>query len=143
MEEGGQGGETRQLAGKPPKTAPSRGETAAALVEWEAGASERQAHLLILQAAGLAAIPTDNSWLGRIGMVQDALQKFDQGAVLTMLSEARQAWIATPRKNSGGTYSVLNPAWVDWGIAALSGEKPWAGRAGKTNAEIIKEIVDE
>ena len=57
----------------------------------------------------------------------------------TALKDARQAWVQTPRKNGGGTYSVLNGAWVEWAIASLAGETPWQSNQPKTALELIEE----
>jgi hypothetical protein len=34
-------------------------------------------------------------------------------------------WTKTRRKNGKGTYSKLNPGWLDWLVAYFAGEKPW------------------
>lgn len=99
--------------------------------EWEGGLDLREAHALVLEASGIGAVPaTDPQWMGRIENVRSVMQNEARDLVLECLTEARKAWVSTPRKDNKGTYSVLNPGWVDWGIVYLGGEKPWENNGG-------------
>lgn len=93
--------------------------------EWESGFEYRDAHVLLLNAANTAALPGEPGWDRRIENVLAAMQQFSSEIILEKLKAAREAWIKRPRVDKKGFYSPLNPGWVDWGIAALTGPDPW------------------
>lgn len=119
--------------------------------EWEAGLDGfQEAHVLVLNAAGLAAVPSgDPQWASRIENVRAVLAKgeHEKEKVAACLKEAREHWVATDRKDKRGKYSILTPGWVDWGLAALTGVKPWEngkapaqGATGRKLAAIDKSV---
>lgn len=80
----------------------------------------RRAQMVLLRASRLAAIPGGS--LGYIDTVASMIESHGEDATADALVKAREAWIARPKKNGGGTYSPLNFAWVDWAMAELSGQ---------------------
>jgi len=93
----------------------------AAAFQFSQNASHAEAERALLSASGLPALPAGA--LSFLDTVSGLLTQYPPDAVKGALSKAKIKWCQTKRKDGGGTYSVLNFAWVDWAIADLSGQE--------------------
>lgn len=109
----------------PSKIPAPSGNGHAARSEWEEGIPLRKAQTLLLTAANIGALPNQPEWNGRLDAVYTAIQTHGEDKVLDLLTQARVVWCNTPRKDKKGKYSLLNPGWVDWGLAALTNPPQW------------------
>ena len=94
--------------------------TAAAIQQFNTQAPQRQAERVLLTATQMVALP--GNYIEHLDTVWQLLDRFGTDKVEASLTKAFKAWKATPKKNGPGHYSPLNPAWIDWAIADLSGE---------------------
>ncbi len=95
-------------------------------------AHDGRAQMILVKAAQLVAIPATE--LGRIETVRAMVAQYGEAATTEALSGARSAWCATPRKNGGGLYSVINFGWVDWAQEGLAAGRPGWARNTKPEA---------
>lgn len=85
-----------------------------------------ESNRVLLSAAGLSALPSNAA--EKIDSVYAMIAAHGVETVQAALTDARIAWVKTPKKpgNGGGFYSVLNFGWVDWANEYLStGAKRW------------------
>ena len=95
--------------------------TATALASFNQNASHAEAERVLCGASGLPAIPTDA--VKYLDTVTGLITEYGLQPVKDALLKSKIRWCQTPRKTGGGTYSVLNFAWVDWAMALLSGQE--------------------
>ena len=101
------------------RASPRAAESAAARSEFlDQDPGKRSAQSVLLQAAGLAALPP--SEYGRVEQVRGMIATYGSDKTLEELRLQRTDWCKTKGRN-GRFYSPLNMAWVDRADAALSG----------------------
>lgn len=91
------------IGGKPPTTT--------------AFASESIARSLLMKIAQIAFIPDKQKT--SIEAVHSMIDVYGLEKTEAALDAAFKKWVATKKKNGGGTYSALNFGWVDWAQESL------------------------
>lgn len=108
------------VVGAEDKKARTPAATAAFVSQFNQNAGTLQASRVLCNASNLPAIPVNGQ--PYIETVSSLLAAHGEDATRAALVQARETWTKTPKKNGGGTYSVLNFGWVDWAMAALAGQ---------------------
>ena len=143
-----EGDTTSPAAAQPPETDPNpkasrkRHKSAFARSENDLNAGTRAAERLLLQVAGMAALPPGE--VPRVEQVAALAARYGPGAAAKELADQRQRWLKTVSEKTGKLYSPLNFSWVDWADAALGGHPiPESPAPPEESAAFDREAYDE